>query len=82
MSNRDENLNCDHVHMRPVRKPHYLIPFACHCCFYRALSSVGYSEAESTAESRTEMYLCNCIHFHPALDSSQSEDSQLSQRAG
>ena len=35
MSHRDENQNCQHVHMRPVRKSHtfWIISRACRCCF-------------------------------------------------
>ena len=32
------------------------------------------SEAESATETG---FKCICVHIHPALDSSQSEDSQL-----
>ena len=45
--------------------------------FYSALSSMCCSEAESATETGLK---CICVHIHPALDSSRSEDSQLRPR--
>ncbi len=38
-----------------------------------------YSEAESATETGLK---CICVHIHPALDSSRSEDSQLGPAGG
>ncbi len=68
--------------MRPVRnhKSFDLFPIAWHCCFfYIALSSMCCSEAESASETGLK---CICVYMHPALDSSRSEDSQLSPEGG
>ena len=48
--------------------------------FYRALSSMCCSKAERAAETGPK---CVCVHIHPALDSSRSEDIGCSvERAG
>ena len=80
IANRYENRNCRHVHMRPVRKSHTFrfIPLACMpLLFFKGLnlSSMRCSEAESAAETGLK---CICVYIYPALDSSRSEDSQLS----
>ena len=76
MSNRDENRNCHHVHVRPVRKSQIFcsIPLPAIVVFYSCLSSMRCSEAERATETR---WKCICVHIHPALESSRSEDSQL-----
>ena len=45
---------------------------------YRALSNMRCSEEERSAETGRKRI---CVHIHPALDSSRSEDSQLGQQA-
>ena len=47
--------------------------------FYRALSRMRYSEAESAAETGLKWI---CVHIHSALDSSRSEDSLLGPAGG
>ena len=79
MLNRDENRDCLHVHMSPARKLHVFrfIPLsAAIVVFYRALSSMRYSETESAAKTSI------CVHIHPSLNSSLSEDSQLGPAGG
>ncbi len=65
---------CQHVHMRLIGKSHILFHLPAIVVFYRALSSMRCSEAESAAET---VIKCICVHIHPALDSSRSEESQL-----
>ncbi len=78
MSSRYENRNCQRVHMRAVRKSHIFffrfIPLPAIVVFYSDLSSMRCSEAESATETGLK---CICVHIHPALGSSRSEDSQL-----
>ena len=76
MSNRYENRNCQHVYMRPVTKITYLLIYspACHCCFLQR-----FAEAKSATETGLKFI---CVHIHPALDSSRSEDSQLGPAGG
>ncbi len=47
--------------------------------FYSSLSSMRCSEAERPTETSLK---CICVHIHPALDSSRSEDSQLGPAGG
>ena len=47
--------------------------------FYSALSSMRCFEAERAAETGLKDI---CVHIHPALDSSRSEDSQLGPDGG
>jgi hypothetical protein len=70
MSHRDENRNCQHVHMRLIR----FIPLACYCCFLQ-----GFVE-HALFRSRERKRIC--VHIHPALDSPQSENSKLGPAGG
>ncbi len=71
-----------HVHMRPRYENH--ISFDSFPClpllfFHSDLSSMRCSEAERATETGLR---CICVHIHPALDWSRSEDSELGPAGG
>jgi hypothetical protein len=82
-SNLNENWNCQHVHMRPVRKwqNFRFIPLARQSSFQK-MDFVGMCCSNVNQVTAETALKCICVYIHPSLNSCRSEVSRLGPAGG